>query len=67
MVTAPYRISYCIVKAQHSPVGINGGYAYLHQKTIWLQLFSYQQQFKYILKNLFVLHSPDFENRLVHV
>lgn len=58
MVTAapPPPIPYCIVKAQHSPIGISGSFTYLHQQRIWLQL-----------KNLFVLHSPDFENCSVHV
>ena len=66
-VTDPYRISCCTVKAQHSPIGIHEVYVYLHQQRIWLQLFSDQQQFKYILKILFVLHSPDFENCSIHV
>lgn len=67
MVTALYPVPYCIVKTQHSPLGINGSYTHLHQQRICLQLFSDQQQLKYILKNLFVLHSLDFENRSVHV
>lgn len=62
MVNSFLPSSSCTVKAQLSPSGINGGYAYLHQQRVWLQLFSDPRQFKYILKNLFVLHSPDFEN-----
>lgn len=54
MLTGLYPVPYCIVKAQHSPLGINGSHTHLHKQRICLQLFSDQQQLKYILKNLFV-------------